>query len=142
MNEASSDTETGSTEKENLVNSTSSMMTGQCHEILGRNLIPQVLSLPPLRLDIVSNSAPVDEVDFFTRQTRLQMEAKIALSQAKEMAHMQVEVERQKLKHSPITEMVRSSLAKVRFIIHQNVSVYLWANKRLLTIIKYRLAFS
>lgn len=108
MNEASSDTETGSTEKENLVNSTSSMMTGQCHEILGRNLIPQVLSLPPLRLDIVSNSAPVDEVDFFTRQTRLQMEAKIALSQAKEMAHMQVEVERQKLKHSPITEMVRS----------------------------------
>lgn len=113
MNEASSDTETGSTEKENLVNSTSSMMTGQCHEILGRNLIPQVLSLPPLRLDIVSNSAPVDEVDFFTRQTRLQMEAKIALSQAKEMAHMQVEVERQKLKHSPITEMVRSSLAKI-----------------------------
>ncbi|XP_051158344.1 schwannomin-interacting protein 1 homolog isoform X2 [Leptopilina boulardi] len=113
MNEASSDTESPSVEKEILSNSTSSIVTGQSHQILGRNLIPQVLSLPPLRLDIVSNSAPIDEADFFARQTRLQMEARIALSQAKEMAHMQVEVERQKLKHSPITEMVRSSLAKI-----------------------------
>lgn len=37
----------------------------------------------------------------------------MALAQAKEMAHMQMEVERQRLKQSPITEMVRSSLEKV-----------------------------
>jgi hypothetical protein len=37
----------------------------------------------------------------------------MALAQAKEMAHMQMEVERQHQKKSPITEMVRSSLEKV-----------------------------
>lgn len=71
---------------------------------------PQVLSLPPLRVD---TAAPVDEADFFARQARLQTEARMALAQAKEMAHMQMEVERQRLKQSPITEMVRSSLEKV-----------------------------
>ncbi|XP_046468530.1 schwannomin-interacting protein 1 homolog isoform X6 [Neodiprion pinetum] len=71
---------------------------------------PQVLSLPPLRVDA---TAPVDEADFFARQARLQTEARMALAQAKEMAHMQMEVERQRLKQSPITEMVRSSLEKV-----------------------------
>lgn len=113
MNEASSDTEFPNAEKEVFVNSTRSIVSGQNHHVLGKNLIPQGLSLPPLRLDFTSSSSPIDEADFFARQTRLQMEARIALSQAKEMAHMQVEVERQKLKHSPITEMVRSSLAKV-----------------------------
>ncbi|XP_046736456.1 uncharacterized protein LOC124405531 isoform X5 [Diprion similis] len=71
---------------------------------------PQVLSLPPLRVDA---TAPIDEADFFARQARLQTEARMALAQAKEMAHMQMEVERQRLKQSPITEMVRSSLEKV-----------------------------
>lgn len=79
---------------------------------------PQVLSLPPLRLDSGLNSAPIDEADFFARQARLQTEARMALAQAKEMAHMQMEVERQRLKQSPITEMVRSSLEKVSFIIY------------------------
>lgn len=51
--------------------------------------------------------------DFFTCQAQLQAEARLALSQAKEMARMQMEVERQKLKTSPITEMVRNSLEKV-----------------------------
>jgi uncharacterized membrane protein YccC len=53
------------------------------------------------------------EADFFARQARLQAEARMALAQAKEMAHMQMEVERQRQKKSPITEMVRSSLEKV-----------------------------
>jgi vacuolar-type H+-ATPase subunit E/Vma4 len=55
----------------------------------------------------------VTEADFFARQARLQAEARMALAQAKEMAHMQMEVERQHQKKSPITEMVRSSLEKV-----------------------------
>ncbi|TMW43714.1 hypothetical protein DOY81_011207 [Sarcophaga bullata] len=36
------------------------------------------------------------ECDFFTKQAKLQIEARMALSQAKEMAHMQMEIERQK----------------------------------------------
>ncbi|XP_021920113.1 uncharacterized protein LOC110830044 [Zootermopsis nevadensis] len=56
---------------------------------------------------------PMTEADFFARQAQLQAEARMALAQAKEMAHMQMEVERQRLKTSPITEMVRSSLEKV-----------------------------
>lgn len=108
MNEASSDTESPGSESDSLPMPVSSAMTK--HQIPAR---PQVLSLPSLRLDIGSNSSPIDEADFFSRQARLQMEARVALSQAKDMAHMQMEVERQKLKQSPITEMVRSSLEKV-----------------------------
>lgn len=37
-------------------------------------------------------SQPVTEADFFARQARLQIEARMALAQAKEMAHMQMEV--------------------------------------------------
>ncbi|CAG5096451.1 Similar to Schip1: Schwannomin-interacting protein 1 (Mus musculus) [Cotesia congregata] len=74
---------------------------------------PQVLSLPPLRLNTDILDAPLDEADFFARQARLQTEARMALAQAKEMAHMQMEVERQRLTQSPITEIVRSSLEKV-----------------------------
>jgi vacuolar-type H+-ATPase subunit E/Vma4 len=59
----------------------------------------------------------VTEADFFACQARLQAEARMALAQAKEMAHMQMEVERQQQKKSPITEMVRSSLEKV--ILHE-----------------------
>jgi hypothetical protein len=55
----------------------------------------------------------VTEADFFACQARLQAEARMALAQAKEMAHMQMEVERQHQQKSPITEMVRSSLEKV-----------------------------
>lgn len=72
-----------------------------------------MLSLPSLRLESANSTPPVDEADFFARQARLQTEARMALAQAKEMAHMQMEVERQRLKQSPITEMVRCSLEKV-----------------------------
>ncbi|XP_071453900.1 uncharacterized protein Schip1 [Hetaerina americana] len=58
-----------------------------------------------------------DGEDFFGRQARLQAEARVALAQAKEMAHMQMEVERQRLKaNSPITQMVRASLLKVGLV--------------------------
>lgn len=40
------------------------------------------------------------------RQARLQAEARMALAQAKEMARMQMEVERQQRKKSPIAEIV------------------------------------
>lgn len=54
-----------------------------------------------------------NETDFFAKQARLQTEARMALAQAKEMARMQMEIERQRRVKSPITEMLRHSLEKV-----------------------------
>ncbi|XP_011863176.1 PREDICTED: uncharacterized protein LOC105559478 isoform X2 [Vollenhovia emeryi] len=114
MNETSSDTESPGSEND--------MSPGPTPTSLGSKQLggkqaptrPQMLSLPSLRLDTGANSTPpIDEADFFARQARLQTEARMALAQAKEMAHMQMEVERQRLKQSPITEMVRCSLEKV-----------------------------
>lgn len=89
------------------------------------------------RATTVSNEH--QEGDFFTKQARLQIEARMALAQAKDIAHMHMEVcaklkqsheprafisthyliwfirqmERQKQKESPITEIIRNSLQKV-----------------------------
>lgn len=49
---------------------------------------------------------PYPEEDLLTRHVRLQAEAREALAQAKDMARMQMEIERQKKKKSPIAEMV------------------------------------
>ncbi|KAJ8917546.1 hypothetical protein NQ315_005595 [Exocentrus adspersus] len=72
---------------------------------------PATLSIGQQLLQPVKE--PMTETDFFTRQARLQTEARMALAQAKEMARMQMEIERQRQKKSPITEMVRHSLEKV-----------------------------
>ncbi|XP_067621593.1 putative leucine-rich repeat-containing protein DDB_G0290503 [Eurosta solidaginis] len=53
------------------------------------------------------------ECDFFTKQAKLQIEARMALAQAKEIAHMQMEIERQNRRTSPITDIIRVSLEKV-----------------------------
>ncbi|XP_048260163.1 uncharacterized protein LOC100650023 isoform X5 [Bombus terrestris] len=113
MNETPSDTESPCSENDASPGSTPSLLNSKQQQKQQMPVRPQVLSLPPLRLDSGLNSAPIDEADFFARQARLQTEARMALAQAKEMAHMQMEVERQRLKQSPITEMVRSSLEKV-----------------------------
>ncbi|KAG8199522.1 hypothetical protein JTE90_009367 [Oedothorax gibbosus] len=47
-----------------------------------------------------------EEEDLLTRHTRLQAEAREALAQAKDMARMQMEIERQKKKKSPIADIV------------------------------------
>ncbi|XP_050453811.1 schwannomin-interacting protein 1 homolog isoform X2 [Cataglyphis hispanica] len=115
MNETSSDTESPGSENDVSPGSTPTSLGSK--QLSGKQyapMRPQVLSLPSLRLEAGANSTPpVDEADFFARQARLQTEARMALAQAKEMAHMQMEVERQRLKQSPITEMVRCSLEKV-----------------------------
>lgn len=67
----------------------------------------------PLKKEFDFQKRPLTEADFFACQAQLQAEARQALSQAKEMARMQMEVERQRLQTSPITEMVRYSLEKV-----------------------------
>lgn len=122
MNETSSDTESPGSESEVSTSGSSQSSslgggTSGKQKALSR---PQVLNLPPLRVEPVTGfTPPLDEADFFARQARLQTEARMALAQAKEMAHMQMEVERQRLKQSPITEMVRSSLLKVRDVYFQ-----------------------
>ncbi|KAF2362134.1 Schwannomin interacting protein 1 [Trinorchestia longiramus] len=52
-------------------------------------------------------------MDFATRQTQLQAEARLALSQAKDMARMQMEVDRQKKRCSPVTSIIRDSFSKI-----------------------------
>lgn len=49
---------------------------------------------------------PFPEEDLLTRHIRLQAEAREALAQAKDMARMQMEIERQKKKKSPIADIV------------------------------------
>ena len=43
----------------------------------------------------------------------MQAEARLALAQAKEMARMQMEIEKQSKKKSPIADIVRESFNKV-----------------------------
>lgn len=49
-------------------------------------------------------------MDFLTRQKKLQAEAKMALAMAKPMAKMQVEVEKQNRKKSPVADLVSVGL--------------------------------
>ncbi|CAH2066969.1 unnamed protein product, partial [Iphiclides podalirius] len=58
------------------------------------------------------NHIDVKETDFYTLQATLQTEARIALAQAKEMAHVQMERERLSRAVSPVTEMLRRSMEK------------------------------
>ncbi|KAF5910499.1 hypothetical protein HPG69_013349 [Diceros bicornis minor] len=51
-------------------------------------------------------SESLDDMDFLTRQKKLQAEAKMALAMAKPMARMQVEVEKQNRKKSPVADLL------------------------------------
>ncbi|XP_072474720.1 schwannomin-interacting protein 1 isoform X3 [Notamacropus eugenii] len=51
-------------------------------------------------------SESLDDMDFLTRQRKLQAEAKMALAMAKPMAKMQVEVEKQNRKKSPVADLL------------------------------------
>ncbi|XP_054556947.1 schwannomin-interacting protein 1 isoform X3 [Talpa occidentalis] len=51
-------------------------------------------------------SESLDDMDFLTRQKKLQAEAKMALAMAKPMAKMQVEVEKQNRKKSPVADLL------------------------------------
>lgn len=53
-------------------------------------------------------------MDFLTRQKKLQAEAKMALAMAKPMAKMQVEVEKQNRKKSPVADLVSGGRGTAR----------------------------
>ncbi|XP_077422333.1 schwannomin-interacting protein 1 isoform X3 [Vanacampus margaritifer] len=52
------------------------------------------------------DSESLDDMDFLSRQKKLQAEAKLALAMAKPMAKMQVEVEKQNRKKSPVVDLL------------------------------------
>lgn len=53
-----------------------------------------IIYLFPVRsmLNAAKSDDDPKEIDFFTKQARLQIEARMALAQAKDIAHMQMEV--------------------------------------------------
>ncbi|XP_050068929.1 schwannomin-interacting protein 1 [Anopheles maculipalpis] len=53
-----------------------------------------------------------DTCDFFTKQAKLQIEARMALCQAKDMAHMQMEFEKRSLPLSPVTRVIHTAVEK------------------------------
>ena len=73
-------------------------------------------SLPPVQ------NQKTRELDFFAKQAKLQTEARTALTQAKELARVQMQVERQQRKHNRISDLVRQSLEKVGGTVpHDNI---------------------
>lgn len=86
----------------------------------------EIVRDPYLSLPVVSKlnhsavqqqqTSPKDpEMDFFTQQSKLQVEARKSLAQAKELARVQMQVERQQKKRSLISDLVRQSLEKVKY---------------------------
>ena len=68
--------------------------------------------MPPPQKKVFKNEI-LFETDFITFQSQLQAEARSALIQAKEMAHMEMELEKQKQDISPITDIIKNSFLKV-----------------------------
>lgn len=100
MNETVSDTESPNSDSETPV--TNSKPPKRTLRNINSNVqqdqtAPAVPATRPATLSIGQPllqpvSQPMSEMDFFTRQARLQTEARMALAQAKEMARMQMEV--------------------------------------------------
>jgi len=114
MNETTSDTESPSSDSECTIEK--SKQPKSLNHIKSSN--DEQISAPvrPVTLSLCQQTPMLtsqNDSDFFTKQARLQTEARMALAQAKEMARMQMEIERQRQKKSPITEMVRHSMEKV-----------------------------
>ncbi|XP_046732012.1 schwannomin-interacting protein 1 [Silurus meridionalis] len=59
------------------------------------------------------DSESLEDMDFLSRQKKLQAEAKLALAMAKPMAKMQVEVEKQNRKKSPVADLVTSHMPHI-----------------------------
>ncbi|ESO02272.1 hypothetical protein HELRODRAFT_188645 [Helobdella robusta] len=75
----------------------------KCETISSRpDIIPSIMSTSD---DSITRSKQHDE-DFFSKQARLQTEAKMALAQVRPMAHMQLQLEKQKVTKSPLADIV------------------------------------
>ncbi|KAL3848569.1 hypothetical protein ACJMK2_019420 [Sinanodonta woodiana] len=81
--------------------STTSVDRDNNHTISSDTIVQSRMKLPA-----ETKQEDEGEEDFFKRQARLQHEAKLALAQAGTMAHMQLEVEKQLQKKSPVADVV------------------------------------
>lgn len=63
------------------------------------------------------DSESLEDMDFLSRQKKLQAEAKLALAMAKPMAKMQVEVEKQNRKKSPVADLVSGARRAVLLLL-------------------------
>lgn len=76
----------------NIVNNNINTITNNNHTMANNKKFNNQMNRP----STLSLGPPVSdedaEADFFTKQARLQIEARMALAQAKDMAHMQMEV--------------------------------------------------
>ena len=70
---------------------------------------PKFSQPPPVARE---SGEPARTADFVRHQAQLQTEARLALAQAKQMARMQMEIERQS-RNSPISDVVRVAFQKV-----------------------------
>uniref|UniRef100_A0A0K8SIC1 Schwannomin interacting protein 1 C-terminal domain-containing protein n=3 Tax=Lygus hesperus TaxID=30085 RepID=A0A0K8SIC1_LYGHE len=114
MNETSSDTESPSSESAPPSRSGTPSATPSPPKSKAQPEPPKSLNLTSkVRESKASFTSGGANEDFFTRQARLQAEARLALSQAKDRARLQMEADRLSGKTSPITEMLRASLKKV-----------------------------
>nr|CAI5830703.1 unnamed protein product [Callosobruchus analis] len=107
MNETVSDTDSS--------NSNSQSPEDEFEQMKPTFNLSQYEKVRPTTLNIPrqSQSEIGTDVDFFTKQAKLQTEARMALAQAKEMARMQMKIERQLQKKSPIADLIRRSLEKI-----------------------------
>lgn len=99
MNETASDTESPSSDSESPITELKhgslpskpyqKLSSQKAMSMQSRPISLSLGTTPPLLQPLTE---PMTEADFFARQARLQTEARMALAQAKEMAHMQMEV--------------------------------------------------
>ena len=83
---------------------------------IDHHIIDSYSSLPASSKSVLQDAQSIvnsTELDFFTKQARLQVEARAALAQAKELARDQMLVERQQKKRNLMSDLVRISLEKV-----------------------------
>lgn len=99
MNETASDTESPSSDSECPMTNPKQAKSTSPKAVNDKNDIDKMTNIPtrPATLSIGQPllqplSQSMNDADFFTKQARLQTEARMALAQAKEMARMQMEV--------------------------------------------------
>lgn len=96
MNETASDNESLSSDSETCPK-LSALSHGSHSKVnVAKKKSPPKIVRPkisrPLSLPLANVEADDEDANFFTRQAQLQIEARMALAQAKDMAHMQMEV--------------------------------------------------
>ncbi|XP_054281813.1 general transcriptional corepressor trfA [Macrosteles quadrilineatus] len=118
MNDQMSDTESPSSDSETPAKLVSPMKQKQPSPL---SKTPETNKLSPSPNGLTNvGIAEMSEVDVLVCIARLQTEARTALAQASDLAHLQMQIERQRRSVSPITEMLRNTLHKVGVVFPQD----------------------